>query len=165
MAYRIRQSRREDWEQLRELRLAALRDAVAPMAFFEPYEEAEQLTRGDWERRASGGEVVTFVGETDDGRWVGMVKIDTGGVYAEVMGVYLAPEHRGTGLGAQLMRAAMDWAGDLDVRLRVHQHNARAARFYRNLGFRPTGSTSPDPRDASLYAYELVYRRPRSWRP
>lgn len=159
MTYQVRRTRREDWARLRELRLAALRDPVAHLAFFEPYEEAERLAREDWERRASDGERAVFVGETAEGEWVGMAGIHTVGTHVEVVGVYIAPEHRGTGLGAALMRATIEGAGDHEVRLRVHQHNARAARFYENLGFRPTGGSAPDPRDASLVAYELVYRR------
>ncbi|WP_049580134.1 GNAT family N-acetyltransferase [Streptomyces sp. SBT349] len=158
MAYTIRQTRREDWRQLRELRLAALQDPVAPVAFYEPYEEAVRLTRGDWERRASGGRRVTFIGETEDGVWGGMVGayVRDGMVY--VIGVYMLPEHRGTGLARELMIAAIEWAGGQEVRLRVHENNPRAARFYASLGFRPTGETDTDPRDPALHAYELALR-------
>ncbi len=161
MTYRIRQTRREDWERLRELRLAALRDPVAPVAFFEPYEEAVQLTQGDWERRASGRESVTFIGESEAGVWGGMVGafIRSGHVY--VVGVYMLPEHRGTGLARALMHAAIEWAGGQEVRLRVHENNRRAAKFYASLGFEPTGDTDADPRDPSLRAYELSLRSGR----
>ncbi|WP_077059714.1 GNAT family N-acetyltransferase [Streptomyces sp. MP131-18] len=155
MAYSIRQTRREDWQRLRELRLAALQDPVAPVAFYEPYEEAVQLTQGEWERRASGRESVTFIGESETGVWGGMVGafIRSGRVY--VVGVYMLPDHRGTGLARELMRAAIDWADGHEVRLRVHENNPRAAKFYASLGFEPTGDTDSDPRDPSLQAYEL----------
>ncbi|RBM23605.1 GNAT family N-acetyltransferase [Streptomyces sp. PT12] len=158
MAYTIRQTRRADWDKLRRLRLAALQDPVAPVAFYEPYEEAVRLTRGDWERRASGGRQVTFIGETERGEWGGMVGAYLRLGIAHVIGVYMLPEHRGTGLARQLMEAAIDWAGGHEVRLRVHQNNPRAARFYASLGFEPTGDRDTDPRDPALHAYELALR-------
>ncbi|SOD65909.1 Acetyltransferase (GNAT) family protein [Streptomyces zhaozhouensis] len=160
MTYQVRRAGRADWERLRELRLAALRDPVAHLAFFEPYEEAVRLGRQEWEGRASDSERTILVGEAEDGTWVGMVGVHGLVDHVEVVGVYIHPEHRGTGVAGQLMRTAIDEAGGREVRLRVHQHNARAARFYEKLGFRPTGASAPDPRDPGLVAYELVYRRP-----
>ncbi|GAB2937729.1 GNAT family N-acetyltransferase [Streptomyces mayteni] len=158
MVYTIRRSSRADWREFRNLRLAALSDPVAPVAFFEPYEEALQLTQGEWERRAAGRGTVVFVGELEDGAWAGMVGVCREERWAQVVGVYLLPEHRGTGLAARLMGAAIDWAGDREVRLRVHEANARAARFYTSLGFRPTGVRDSDPDDLSYGAYEMVLR-------
>jgi GNAT superfamily N-acetyltransferase len=158
MTYTIRQTRREDWERLRELRLAALQDPVASVAFYEPYEEALRLTRGDWERRAAGQERVTFIGASDTGCWAGMVGAFAKSGLVHVVGVYMLPEHRGTGLARALMRATIDWAGGQEVRLRVHESNTRAARFYTSLGFRPTGGSDVDPRDPALRAYELSLR-------
>lgn len=159
-AYRIRRTSARDWRELRELRLAALRDPVAVVAFYEPYEKAARLTRRDWERRASGEleGTVTFVGEWEDGRFSGMLTAFTTSRCARVVSVYLLPEHRGSGLAAELMRAVVDWADGREVRLHVHQDNERAARFYAAMGFRPTGDSDPDPRDPSLRAYELVLR-------
>jgi putative acetyltransferase len=48
--------------------------------------------------------------------------------------LYLLPGHVGRGLGAVLLRAAMDRYADL--RLWVFQQNARAIRFYEGQGFR-----------------------------
>ncbi|WP_059007585.1 GNAT family N-acetyltransferase [Streptomyces specialis] len=158
MVYRIRQTHRDDWEKLRELRLAALQDPVAPVAFFEPYEEAVRLARDEWERRAAGQRSVIFIGETENGTWGGMVGAFARRRLVYVVGVYMLPDHRGTGLAAALMRAAIDWADGLEVRLRVHENNKRAARFYESLGFRPTGGADRDPRDSSLRAYELALR-------
>ncbi|WP_052848468.1 GNAT family N-acetyltransferase [Streptomyces avicenniae] len=158
MAYRVRRTSRDDWRELRRLRLAALRDPVASVAFYEPYEEALRLTRGEWERRAIGRTTVTFVGVTDTGDWGGMVGVFAKGSVAQVVGVYMRPEHRGTGLAALLMRAAIDWADGREVRLRVHENNPRAVRFYRSLGFEPTGDRAVDPADPAFETYELVLR-------
>lgn len=159
-AYKIRQTGGGDWREFRELRLAALRDPVASIAFYEAYEKAARLSPRDWERRASGEleGTVTFVGEARDGRFGGMISAFTTSRCARVISVYLLPEHRGTGLAAELMRAAVDWADGREVRLHVHEHNTRAARFYAAMGFRPTGESDADPRDPSLRAYELALK-------
>lgn len=160
MPYTIRQARREDWREFRELRLAALRDPVARVAFFEPYEEAAELPRGEWERRSSGKDTVTFAGLADDegGAWAGMVSTFLQRGRVRVVGVYLCPEHRGTGLAGDLMRTAVSWGGRREVRLHVHEHNKRAARFYESFGFRPTGHCERDPHDPALRAFELALR-------
>lgn len=156
MRYTVREARSEDWRSLRELRLAALRDPVASVAFFEPYQVAAELGRSDWERRAtSSAKRATYVGVAEDGGWAGMLAVFEKERVARVVGVYLLPEHRGTGLGAQLLRSAIAWAGEREVRLHVHENNERAARFYAGLGFRPTGESQVDPRDRSLRAFEL----------
>lgn len=161
MPYKIRPSRREDWHELRRLRLAALRDPAAPVAFFEEYDEALVLPRAEWERRAERQDGATFVGEDEDGRWAGMLTVYTTCAAprcVRVVGVYLLPAHRGTGLAAELMRRAAAWAAGRELRLHVHEHNERAARFYASFGFRPTGATDADPRDPRLRAIELVYK-------
>lgn len=160
MAYGVRESQSTDWQRYRELRLAALRDPMAPVAFFEPYEDAARRTPDGWRQQAqSRRDRTTFAGETADGSWAGMVTAlvhDDGHVH--VVGVYVLPEHRGSGLAETLMWAAVDWAADREVRLDVHENNGRAARFYRRFGFRPTGHTEPDPRDPRLRAVELTLR-------
>ncbi|MBB1246684.1 hypothetical protein GL263_24485 [Streptomyces durbertensis] len=43
----IRPVRPEEWPQVKELRLAALRDPAAPIAFLETYEEAAAISHED----------------------------------------------------------------------------------------------------------------------
>jgi ribosomal protein S18 acetylase RimI-like enzyme len=157
MGYRLRETQGNDWRRYRTLRLAALRDPMAPVAFFEPYEDAARRSPEGWARKSAPMKGrATFIGETADGSWAGMTTAllhDDGHVH--IVGVYVLPEHRGTGLAEALMRAAIAWAGDREVRLDVHENNERAARFYHGLGFRPTGRVEPDPRDPQLSAREL----------
>ncbi|MFD7509056.1 GNAT family N-acetyltransferase [Streptomyces sp. NPDC059853] len=176
--YAIRTTRREDWARLRELRLAALLDPLAEVAFYQTYEAALEIPQQEWERRAAGERTTTFIGYPVDPEepggsagfaadkpWAGMVTVfpepdtfadaDADADHVVVVGVYVRPEHRGTGLAADLMRRAIDWAGDREVRLRVHEKNPRAARFYASLGFRPSGVGHPDPRMPGFQAVEL----------
>ncbi|MDB1090213.1 GNAT family N-acetyltransferase [Streptomyces sp. ACA25] len=159
MAFTVRETARDDWHELRELRLAALLDPVAPVAFYEPYADALLLPRADWEDRAAPRpDRTTFVGGPGEGPWAGMLVVFRRTDFVQVAGVYVLPAHRGTGLARQLMRAAISWAGDCEVRLHVHENNRRAARFYTALGFLPTGAAEADPLDPALRAYELALR-------
>lgn len=164
MNYEIATVRAEDWARLRELRLAALADPVAVVAFSEPYAKAVAQGESFWRRRAAqgegGGAAQTFVGRdrAADGCWAGMVTALIEDDSAQVVGVYLRPEHRGTGLAGQLLRAAQAWAGRSGVRrmlLHVHEDNPRAAALYRRLGYVPTGGWEADPKNPAKTQYEM----------
>lgn len=149
---------------MRELRLASLRDPLAHLAFLETYENAVERPDSFWQERAAGsGEGASgarqFVAEAAGGRWVGTATVlveeagttDWAGFPVErrqghVVGVYVRPEHRGTGLTKALFDAALEWAWGIGlerVRLIVHEDNRRAQAFYRKVGFVPSGVTVP----------------------
>ncbi|MEU9170981.1 GNAT family N-acetyltransferase [Streptomyces sp. NPDC048420] len=164
MSYVIRSVRVEEWPAAKELRLVALQDPVAPLAFLETYEEAVERPDSYWrERTAKGaegaGDAQTIIAEAPDGRWVGTVTVlleqpgttDWAGFPVErkqghLVGVFVRPEERGSGLTDVLFDAAVEWAwahGAERVRLIVHEDNGRAQRFYRKVGFEPTGVVVP----------------------
>ncbi|MEV0173033.1 GNAT family N-acetyltransferase [Streptomyces sp. NPDC050803] len=164
MSYVIRSLRADEWPAAKELRLVALQDPVAPLAFLETYEEALGRPDSFWqERTASGAEgadgAQTVIAEAPDGRWVGTVTVlleepgttDWAGFPVErkqghVVGVFVRPEERGSGLTEVLFDAALEWAwahGAERVRLIVHEDNGRAQRFYRRVGFAPSGVVVP----------------------
>ncbi|MFD6422795.1 GNAT family N-acetyltransferase [Streptomyces sp. NPDC060198] len=178
----VRRVRGEEWPAVRELRLMALQDPAAPVAFLETYESAAEEPDSFWQQRAAGGaegnEVAQFVAEAADGRWMGSVTVlversgreDAFGGKAEavqghLVGVFVRPEARGTGLTDALFRSAEEWAFGLDdpylVRLRlfVHENNPRAAAFYRRYGFVPTGTTVPAPGASGGHEVEYVRLR------
>ncbi|MEU5779229.1 N-acetyltransferase [Streptomyces venezuelae] len=179
--YVVRTVRADEWPQVRELRLAALRDPAAPVAFLETYEEAAAKPDSFWRERAEGAAkglpVRQFVAEDADGVWVGSVTVLVeeagaddvfGGVteqrQAHVVGVYVRPEHRGAGATDALFEAAVGWSWSLDglerVRLYVHEGNPRAQAFYRRFGFVRSGEVVPVPGDPSSREFELVLKRP-----
>ncbi|WP_020122906.1 GNAT family N-acetyltransferase [Streptomyces canus] len=164
MSYVIRSVRADEWPAAKELRLVALQDPVAPLAFLETYEEAAARPDSFWrERTAKGADgadgAQTVIAEAPDGRWVGTVTVlleepgttDWAGFPVErkqghVVGVFVRPEERGNGLTDVLFDAAVEWAwahGAERVRLIVHEDNGRAQRFYRKAGFEPTGVVVP----------------------
>lgn len=82
-----------------------------------------------------------------------------------IVGVFVRPEARGTGLGAELFHAALDRSWSLTeprverVRLFVHEDNARAEAMYGKVGFQRTGHSVPAPTEPSRSEYELAVRR------
>ena len=151
MTYTVRRSRSEDWRDLRAVRLAALADA--PTAFVTTLAQASAYSDEEWQRRAAGSQ--------PSGEPVGMLG---GGVAsperALVWGVWVAPEHRGSGLAEQLMAALEHWARDeagvRELLLEVNEQNARAQAFYRRLGYVANGNRQPYPNDPSVDELEMV---------
>ncbi|MFH8978382.1 GNAT family N-acetyltransferase [Streptomyces sp. NPDC017890] len=160
----IRSIRADEWQAVKELRLRALRDPVAHLAFLDTYDTA--VTRPDsyWrERTAKAAEGASqaqqIVAEGPGGRWLGTLTVlveeagttDWAGFPVErrqghVVGVFVRSEWRGSGLTKALFDAGLEWAwanGLGRVRLIVHPENGRAQGAYRTVGFAPTGRTVP----------------------
>ncbi|CAM5497050.1 N-acetyltransferase [Streptomyces avidinii] len=173
----------DEWAAVKELRIAALHDPVAALAFLETVEQAESKSDDFWQERAagaaSGRAVRQFVAEAPGGRWDGTVTVlveeaGTTDIFdgaveqpqGHVVGVFVRPEQRGTGLTEALFAAALKWAWSLDgpalerVRLFVHEDNARAEAFYRRFGFEASGTVVPMPTDPSAKELEYVFARP-----
>ncbi|MGA5167786.1 MULTISPECIES: GNAT family N-acetyltransferase [Streptomyces] len=185
MEHVIRPVRADEWRKARDIRLDALRDPAAPLAFLDTYEAAVGRPDEHWRERTAGvaedrDGAHQFVAEAPDGSWDGTVTVlvERAGEdvrfgeapvvdQTHVVGVYVRPEARGAGLADALFRAAVEWSWSLGgapvqrVRLYVHERNARAAAFYRRAGFVPTGVGVPLEGDASG-ALEVEYevRRP-----
>ena len=162
--YVIRPVHAHEWREIKALRLLALSDEAAPMAFLESYEDASARPDEFWQDRARGSSVEAgaeaaarqFVAITADGEWVGTAvglvekagDVDFHGTPVtraggHLVGVFLAPDHRGRGVLERLFEAAGGWLRTLGldhVRLYVHADNARAQRSYEKAGFRPTGT-------------------------
>ncbi|MDN3297361.1 GNAT family N-acetyltransferase [Streptomyces ficellus] len=185
MEYLIRPVRADEWRKAREIRLAALRDPAAPVAFLDTYEAAVARPDAHWRERAAvvaegSDRAQQFVAEAPDGSWAGTVTVlveRPGGEtrfgeapkvdQTHVVGVYVRPEARGGAVAEGLFRAALEWSWSLvgapiqRVRLYVHERNGRAEAFYRKAGFVPSGASLPVEGDGSG-ALELEYevRRP-----
>ncbi|MER6999089.1 GNAT family N-acetyltransferase [Streptomyces sp. NPDC000410] len=183
MDYVIRPVRADEWEKVREVRLAALQDPAAPLAFLDTYEQAAVRPAEHWQERtsaaAAGVRSRQFIAEGPDGRWDGTVTVLVERVgddlrfgaaarvdQTHVVGVFVRPGARGGGLADELFRAAVEWSWSLEepwierVRLYVHERNARASAFYRRIGFTASGETMPKPGDPSAREVEYEIRRP-----
>jgi GNAT superfamily N-acetyltransferase len=179
--YVIRAIRPDDWERVKQLRLDALRDPIAHLAFLETYENAASKPDSFWQDRAvgSGADSTTahqFVAEAADGTWAGSLTVlleepgtqDWAGNPVErrqghAAGVFVRPEHRGNGLIEALFAAGLDWAWQQKaerVRLFVHKDNTRAQTAYRRIGFAPSGVVVPFSKDETTTELEFVLERP-----
>ncbi|MGW7613236.1 GNAT family N-acetyltransferase [Streptomyces sp. NPDC054766] len=178
----FRSIRPDEWRQVKELRLDALRDPVAHLAFLETYEDAAAESDAFWQDRTAGAAVgvverqqLVAVGE--DGVWAGSVTVlvEEAGVrdwlgsmvertQGHLVGVFVRPEYRGSeaGVTRALFDAALAWSWEIGlerVRLFVHERNGRAEAFYRKAGFLPTGETVPMPGDTGELELEFVITR------
>ncbi|MFG2194751.1 GNAT family N-acetyltransferase [Streptomyces sp. NPDC048639] len=189
MGYEIRTVRAEDWAELRVLRLAALADPAARVAFVDSYEMSSAQSDDFWRVRATpiaeGGAATNVIAADEHGTWVAMLALlDETGVpvssplvaggtgedgaggqpQMHVVSVYVRPEHRGTGAAEQLLRTAIVWTWENSkaerIRLWVHGDNPRAEAFYRRIGFVRTGGTMAFPPVPEETEYEMALQRP-----
>ncbi|MFB7250731.1 GNAT family N-acetyltransferase [Microbacterium sp. NPDC056234] len=154
----VRRVRADEWREVRALRLQALTDAAAPIAFLDTLENATARPDGFWQERttraADTRDSAQFVA-IDGQDWVGSVSVIRRAVgdtdhhgrpleqpRSDVVGVYVRPSHRGQGVIDSLLVAASDWAsalGDAALTLDVHADNDRAQNAYLRAGFALTG--------------------------
>jgi len=131
-----------DWQELKALRLEALRSD--PAAFSSTYEET--LTRPDqsWIDRLTNPASVTLMARHDE-RPIGMVGAlfgsDDGAEHvAVVVSMFVQAAHRGQGIGRLLLLALMEEIaarpGVKIISLSVKPTREAACRLYRSLGLR-----------------------------
>ncbi|MFI2607645.1 GNAT family N-acetyltransferase [Kitasatospora sp. NPDC018619] len=170
MGYRIERIGRADGPRLRAVRLAQLLDT--PLAFGETHEDASRLGEGEWAARCARvnePDRLGLVAVDASGEWVGtMLSVpkpsDRYGPRVgafELIGVWVAPEHRGRehGVADALLDAVLAWArgrGAGRMLLGVHEANPRAAAFYLRRGFAYTGEDTPYVLDASARILEMA---------
>jgi GNAT superfamily N-acetyltransferase len=181
MNYKIRSIRADEWVAAKELRLVALQDPVAHLAFLETYDEAAARPDSFYQERAVGAAegadgAQQIIAEGPEGEWVGTLtvlleeagSVDWAGYEVErkqghIVAVFVRQEVRGIGLTEVLFDAALEWAwgrGAERVRLIVHEDNERARRFYGKAGFAPTGVTVPLGEHADHLEEEMAVERP-----
>ena len=107
--------------------VAAVHDYLAHHAYWakgRPYEVVERLIR----------EAQRVVGVYDGDRQVGFARAFTDGVSLVYLAdVYVLPEYRGRGIGAQLVREMVEKGPYADLRWILHTRDAHG--LYRKVGF------------------------------
>lgn len=148
----VRSLGEEEWEEFKAIRLAALRDS--PDAFVATVDEEEGFDEDFWRlrmRRSVRLVAVPVDGNGNaNGEPVGVVSLGQGkdeeGRVAEIFGLWVAPDARGTGVATKLVEASADRArrdGRTHVAYWVGTDNGRAVAFASGMGFRPTDSRRP----------------------
>jgi RimJ/RimL family protein N-acetyltransferase len=163
---RIYTVQRRDWQDYRDIRLAALKDA--PSAFAATWQQEAALTSSQWMERAQrseGGDTQTIViAVDDDGRWVGLAggyRPGDRGADAELISMWVAPDCRGRKISPQLVRAVLAWADGHqahNVGLWVNETNQPAISLYEKEGFRRTGEVDKLPSDPTQQEIHMLRR-------
>lgn len=135
----------EDWQQFRAIRLEALLES--PEAFAADAEAEQDYTEDFWRERMQRS--TRLVAERA-GATVGVVSVGEGkgddGKVAEIFGLWVRPDARGTGVATRLVEAGAARArqdGRTHVAYWVGTDNGRAVAFASGIGFRPTSDRRP----------------------
>jgi demethylmenaquinone methyltransferase/2-methoxy-6-polyprenyl-1,4-benzoquinol methylase len=153
----VRRARADEWEALREVRLAALADS--PDAFGSTLDMERDADEARWRGWITGdgwaGAATTFVAD-ESGRLVGMATgfhPDDEPSVVHLFAMWVQPRRRGEGIGRELVDAVAKWAADRpgvdQVVLRVTISNDAAIRFYTTCGFVGTADPPEPLRDGS----------------
>src|ERR1700733_14270985 len=153
----VREITADEWELMRDVRLAAL--AEAPSAFGSSYAREAAFTEEQWRGRISERSVTFFAyEESADAASAGKAPVGLAGVYVEygaanLVSMWVSPAARGLGAGKALVEAAAAWAKANDfgtLFLWVTESNTSARRLYEGCGFTPTGQRQPLPSDPAI---------------
>ncbi len=139
----------EDWQEYREVRLAALQDS--PHAFLADYDEEAAQPEQFWRDRMARARRFLAVA---DGQGQGIVSLgahngddgDAEGGIGEIFGLWVTPATRNSGVAWQLVQAAATEAtksGLSQLYYWVGTENGRGIAFATNFGFRPSSSRRP----------------------
>jgi ribosomal protein S18 acetylase RimI-like enzyme len=155
----VRAATMEEWQVLRDIRLAALRDA--PSAFGSTYAGQAASVEADWRRRISRGRTffayVAEVNETEPAGLVGSSQEQPGTV--ELVSLWVRPQARGLGVGQALVDAVINWAkvrSAAFVHLWLTEGNQRALALYERCGFALTGERQPLPSKPNLTEIGMI---------
>ncbi|MET0989720.1 MAG: GNAT family N-acetyltransferase, partial [Glaciihabitans sp.] len=158
--FSVRPTAESDWERVRDLRLEMLQDT--PTAYAESHEDALGHDEAQWRMRAARGHEprsAMLVAIDADGTWVGTMGAYVDDTSPLLVGVYVRPTHRGRSVGVTdaLLDGIIEWAGrhGTQLRLEVHEENARAIAAYERRGFQRTGSSRPYDLDPSALEIEM----------
>ena len=135
-----------DWREFREVRLAALSDA--PGAFGSRHADWVNASEHRWRARLTDVPF-TVVARGEDGP-VGVASGVESGQVVELISMWVAPSHRGTGLAGRLIDAVVTWATahGQQTCLLVRDDNIGAIRAYARAGFIDHGVPGDWPADA-----------------
>ena len=147
---KIRTFQKDEWASHRKLRLDSL--AESPNAFGGSLEQALELPDTEWFSRLAKSDsdginlplLAESMGEGIGLAWgrIHLSDMDTVHVYQ----MWVNPNHRGQGIGRQLLKEILKWANSQNakkVALAVSCVNSPAKNLYESEGFVDIGETEP----------------------
>jgi GNAT superfamily N-acetyltransferase len=155
----VREVTPDDWQTLRDVRLAALQEA--PFAFGSTYAREAAFTEEQWRGRINDRSVTYLAYLPENPEPAGLAGVYAPGEVADVVAMWVRPSARGRAVGEALIGATVAWArarDHLDLLLWVTESNTPARRLYERCGFALTGERQPLPSDPTLP--EVRMRRP-----
>jgi GNAT superfamily N-acetyltransferase len=146
----------DSWQELRDVRLAAL--AEAPAAFGSSLRREQDFDEDRW--RAWTRSAALFIALAG-GSPVGMAAGVSGNSSEErkLVAMWVDPAWRGRNAASKLLSSVVDWAGSEGskrLRLWVAEGNESARRLYEGRGFEVTGGRAPMPSNPAVYRNEMV---------
>jgi len=144
----IRELSATDWFNYKAIRLMSLQDS--PDSFGSTYEREVLFKTDQWKSRLNGSSTahdsVTFAAVYED-TFIGLLScvIQAPSTNrAKLYQMWVRPEHRGNGVGVDLVTRAKQWAYSRHVSnlsLSVTMINSDAINLYSKLGFKAVGET------------------------
>ncbi|QGG41302.1 GNAT family N-acetyltransferase [Aeromicrobium yanjiei] len=128
----IRQLGPDDWAVWRALRGRSLSEDRAAFSASTTMWTGDDDTEERWRGRVADGPC--FIAYEDE-QPVGMVAGQLAGETASLTSMWVAPEVRGRGVGAELVSAVVRWAAGRELSLRVIDGNTAAVSTYEAAGF------------------------------
>jgi RimJ/RimL family protein N-acetyltransferase len=149
--FAVRPAHADDGRQMAEIfaEVAAERDGIATEPPVDIDERAEQFARG------VAGSIVAVAGD----RVIGLIHVEASRHGFGEFGMLVVRDWRGRGVGAALVRAAIDWArgrGLHKLCLEVFAHNAAGIAMYRKCGFVEEGRRVKQYRRASGELWDAI---------
>jgi len=137
MKFTVRPTTEEDWEYLKDVRLASLIDT--PTAFGVTHATAKTYSDAQWRDRAAGRGQAQFILAFVDDACIGIVgHVLSPNLELNLIAMWVRPGYRGRGVAEVLGNSVIEHAvADRHARvvLDVAPDNVRAASLYRKLGF------------------------------
>jgi ribosomal protein S18 acetylase RimI-like enzyme len=161
----IRRVVASDAERIKVVRLRALRSDPSSFASTFPEEAAYADEEWmDWAIGHAAGEEMATILALEGENAIGLVSAyrDKGdGSLYHVYAMWVAPEHRGSGLGRRLLAAIEEWiagAGGTTVQLDVADTAKEAVALYNSSGYVRDGHQSPSPHTPGITHVSLRKR-------
>ena len=148
----------EDWEDLKDIRLASLLESSA--AFGIQHKDAINYTAEEWKQKASLKHGPRFFIAYMNEAPAGLI----GGVFSnneyELISMWVAPESRGSGVGKLLVDALKEnvmGGGHRSIMLKVSQENKAACSLYTRCGFKVVGNCGALASDENILLQKMEW--------